>query len=481
MFIFSSLSHICLSSAFYDGGKKMEIYLWAERLCEKINAILWGPIFSIPMLCIGIWFTVRLGFFQFRGIKMWIGETAGKGFKERKRNKNGISPYKTLTTALAGTMGTGNIVGVASAIAIGGAGSVFWMWVSALFCMMTKYAETVLAVKFRKKNRKGEWEGGAMEYMEYGLGSKRMAVVFGILCVFASFGMGNMTQANSIACALNETFAIPPILTGCIMAALLLFIICGGIKRISSFAEKLIPILSILYILGGLYVILTHHDRILPSLREIFRQALLPSSAIGGTAGYGIGRAMRYGFSRGIFSNEAGLGSSGMVYASADDADPVTQGMWGMFEVFADTIVVCTVTALAILTGIGYPEANMSGTALTIAAFSSSFGSVGRVIISLSITLFAFASIVGWAYYGERGMKKAAGEGAGKIYKIIFVMCAILGSVLRLELVWGLSEVFNALMAIPNLTAVILLSKYVFEESERICRFRKDTGGKCRK
>ena len=446
----------------------MQIYLTLEQAIETINRVLWGPVLTVPMLLIGLWFSIRLHFFQFTGISVWLKQTVGRAFRHSDKT-SGISPFQTLATALAGTMGTGNIVGVAAAIAAGGPGTVFWMWLSALFGMMTKYAETVLAVRFRRRGKSGEWQGGAMEYMEHGLHCRWMSLLFGVFCVFASFGMGNMTQVHSISSALSGAFGAPPRLVGLAVALLLGLIICGGIRRIAGFAEKLIPSLSILYTLGGLVVIFYHSEQLPVVLRDIFRTALLPQSVVGGVAGYGIQSAMRYGFARGIFSNEAGLGSSGMVYATAEHASPAEQGMWGIFEVFADTILVCTVTALAILTAVPQ-DSGLSGAALTIAAFSTVFGRTGSVLIAVAITLFAFASMVGWAYYGERGMCRLAGRKSAPVYRALFLICAALGAVLRLELVWGMSEIFNALMALPNLIALLWLTPQVLEESEEFLR-----------
>ncbi|MGI6261851.1 MAG: alanine/glycine:cation symporter family protein [Acutalibacteraceae bacterium] len=444
----------------------MNWYRTLEEFAEKLSGVIWGPAMVAGMLFVGIWFTLRAKGIQFLHFGTCLRCTIGSLMCGKKEKGSvGITKFQALSAALAGTMGTGNIVGVATALSMGGAGAVFWMWVSALFGMMTKYAETLLAVRFRKKNSEGQWVGGAMEYMEDGVGKKWLAGVFGVCCVFASLGMGNMTQANAIADAVQDACSVSPWVTGIVLAAVLAVIVFGGLTRIAAVTEKLIPALSILYTLAALAVIVLHAERLPRVFAEIFEQAFSVSAATGGAAGIGIRAAMRYGFSRGIFSNEAGLGSSGMVYAAAEDAKPVEQGMWGIFEVFVDTIVVCTVTAVAILSS-GALAQGKTGAALTVAAFETVLGSVGSLFISASVLLFALASMLGWAYYGERGFCRLAGEKGAPLYRVVFIAAAVAGSAAKLELVWNLSEIFNGLMALPNLYAILCLTPVVVEETK---------------
>lgn len=432
-----------------------------QEWVDRISGAIWGPVTVTVMLTIGAVLTVQNAFLQFRCIRLWLHATIGQVLRPRHANGT-ISRTQALATALAGTMGTGNIVGVAAALTMGGAGAVFWMWASAVFGMMIKYGETVLAVHFRRRERDG-WVGGTMEILETGLHRPRLALVFAVGCVLASFGMGNMAQANAISQAMLDAFGLSPIWCGIGCAALTGAVICGGLKRIATVAEKLIPALSFVYGLGGIFVIVRHANQLLPALIGIFGGAFTLRSAAGGIAGAGIAAAMRYGFSNGIFSNEAGLGSSSMVYAAADDAKPVEQGFWAIFEVFADTFVVCTITALAILTS-GVSLTAQTGAALAIAAFETCFGAFGGRFIAISIALFAFASMIGWAYYGERGYVKMSG-GGWWLYRVLFVLAAYVGSVAQLELVWGISEIFNGWMAVPNLLALILLAPVIRAET----------------
>lgn len=425
-----------------------------QQWVDRISGIVWGPGTVAVMLLIGAYFTVRSGFLVFRP-RLWLTETLRR-LTVREKPGSRLTRRQALATALAGTMGTGNIAGVATAIALGGPGAVFWMWVSGCAGMMIKYAETALAVKFRHRTKGGRWQGGVPEVLTYGLGMKRMAAVFAVCCVLASFGMGNMAQGNTIAQSLRHAFRVPPTWTaaGCAMAAGL--VICGGLGRIGRVAERVIPLLSILYGAGGLIVIGCHASQVGPALWSIVTGAFSGQAAVGGVAGATVAAAMRYGFSAGIFSNEAGLGSSGMIYAAADDADPTEQGLWSMFEVFVDTMVVCSITALAILTS-GVCGQGLSGADLTIAAFETVFGPWGSGMVAVSVALFAWASMLGWACYGEQSWRTLTRSGGG-VYRFLFIGAAALGCLLRLELVWGMSEIFNGLMAVPNLIALVLLA-----------------------
>lgn len=457
------------------------------QINSVVNAFVWGRGMLVIFLGVGMLFTLRTGFFQFKGWKVWMGDTLAALFRDRRVRKaqdhQSISQFQSFCTALAATLGTGNITGVATAIVTGGPGAVFWMWVSAFLGMMTIYAENVLGIKYRYKNSEGAWVGGAMVYMERGLGAKWLAVFFSIFCLCASFGMGNMTQANAIAKGLKATLKIPEQFTGMALMVLVAVVILGGVQRVAMVAEKIVPFMAAFYILGGLLVIVIHYERIPETFLWIFGEAFGLRAVGGGVAGYGVKMAMKMGISRGVFSNEAGLGSSVMAHAASDVSCPQIQGMWGMAEVFIDTIVVCTITALVILTsGVYDPQRcisniadgveNIDGTTLTGNAFATVFPN-GDKFLAISIALFAFATIIGWAYFGERTAAYLFGEHAVFPYKLIYILLLLPGSVLAPKLVWELSDTFNGLMAIPNLTAFILLHGEVIHMAKEYKRNRK--------
>ena len=457
------------------------------QINSVVNAFVWGRGMLVIFLGVGMLFTLRTGFFQFKGWKVWMGDTLGALFRDRRVRKaqdhQSISQFQSFCTALAATLGTGNITGVATAIVTGGPGAVFWMWVSAFLGMMTIYAENVLGIKYRYKNSEGAWVGGAMVYMERGLGAKWLAVFFSIFCLCASFGMGNMTQANAIAKGLEATLKISEQFTGMALMVLVAVVILGGVQRVAMVAEKIVPFMAAFYILGGLLVIVIHYERIPETFLWIFGEAFGLRAVEGGVAGYGVKMAMKMGISRGVFSNEAGLGSSVMAHAASDVSCPQIQGMWGMAEVFIDTIVVCTITALVILTsGVYDPQRcisniadgveNIDGTTLTGNAFATVFPN-GDKFLAISIALFAFATIIGWAYFGERTAAYLFGEHAVFPYKLIYILLLLPGSVLAPKLVWELSDTFNGLMAIPNLAALILLHGEVIRMAKEYKRNRK--------
>ena len=397
----------------------------------------------------------------------------------RTDDKHSISQFQSLCTALAATIGVGNISGVAVALALGGPGAIFWMWLSAFLGMMTNYAENTLGIKYRYKNEKGHWIGGAMIYIEKGLGWKWLAVIFSVFCVLASFGIGNMSQGNEIANGLNNSFGIPSWVTALVVMLLAGLVIIGGIKRIASVTEKIVPFMAISYIIGALIVICCNITTVPAAFATIFSNAFNLPSVGGGVAGFTIMVAMKRGISRGVFSNEAGLGSSVMVHSASDVKEPVVQGMWGIFEVFADTIIVCTMTALTILcsgvydfeayqacaiSGTSLADAGLlSGVALTSAAFESVFGTLGSKFISIAVMLFAFSTILGWSYYGERAIEYLFGLKAVSVYKLIFILVMFIGCNASLQLVVDISDTFNGLMALPNLIAITLLSKEVIQ------------------
>ncbi len=443
-----------------------------EQILSANRALLnflWGPYMLVLFLFVGLYFTIGTGFFQFRHIRLWLRCTFFSLFKKEKKAKGSITQIQAFSTALAATVGTGNITGVAAALVTGGPGAIFWMWVSALFGMMTAYAEGVLSILYRYRDRDGTFRGGAMLYMERGLGSKLLAILFSVFCILASFGMGNMAQMHSVSAALSDTFHIPPFITGLVGAALVFLIISGGIQRIARVTEKLVPFMVLLFFAGSFFCLYKNADEILPAIGLIIKSAFGFRAAAGGAVGYGILAAMRTGISRGVFSNEAGLGSSAAVHASSSASVPAVQGMWAVFEVFVDTIVVCTMTALVILTsGVYSPGAEgITGTILTARAYGASLGSAGAIFISLSTVFFAFATVLGWSYFGERSVSYLLGKRSVFIYKILFVLCAAAGAWSSMELVWGISDTFNALMAIPNLFALLLLSGVVFRETKR--------------
>jgi amino acid carrier protein len=457
---------------------------------NKINKFVWGPPMLIFFLFVGIMFTIRSNFFQITGFRQWINKTILACFKKenvvKTKDENSISQWQALTTALASTSGTGNIAGVATALVAGGPGAIFWMWISAFFGMMTHYAEIVLGLHYRYKDKKGAYVGGPMVYMERGLKSKFLASLFAFFCIFATLGIGNMSQSNSMADAIYHTFGIPKLLVGTITAILVVLVILGGVKRIAAVNEKLVPFMSILYLIGAVWVILSHYYNIPAAFASILREAFQFKAASGGFLGYGMSLAIQKGISRGVFSNEAGLGSSVIIHSAADTKEPVVQGMWGIFEVFVDTIVVCTITALTILTSDVYHADNYlnamrldfvngntnlldtlpNGVNLTANAFSSTFGNAGNIFVTISIILFALATLIGWSYYGEKCCQYLFGTKSIHIYKILYCVFIIIGAISRLDFVWNLSDTFNGLMAVPNLIAITLLSKKVIQLSK---------------
>lgn len=450
-----------------------------------LNNFIWGPIMLVFFLLVGLMFTVRTKVFQVSHVKYWLDVTFLSLFKKgnkkvlRTDDKHSISQFQSLCTALAATIGVGNISGVAVALALGGPGAIFWMWLSAFLGMMTNYAENTLGIKYRYRNEKGNWVGGAMIYIEKGLGWKWLAVIFSVFCALASFGIGNLSQGKEIANGLKTSFGIPFWVTALLIMFFVGLVIVGGIKRIASVTEKVVPFMAITYIIGALVVIFANVTAVPAAFGAIFSNAFRFQSMGGGVAGFTVMVAMRRGISRGVFSNEARLGSSVMVHSASDVKEPVIQGMWGIFEVFADTIVVCTMTALTILTSGVYDmavyeacaktgaelEASglLSGVALTSAAFETVFGSFGGKFISIAVVLFAFSTILGWSYYGERAMEYLFGIKAIPAYKVLFLAVIFVGCNISLDLAVDISDTFNGFMALPNLIAITLLSGQVIQ------------------
>lgn len=446
-----------------------------EQVNDFLHPLIWGWPILAAILLAGANFSFRSGFFQFTHCRLLFHITIGSLFRKKSKDQNGISPFQALTTALAGSIGTGNIVGVATAITIGGAGAIFWMWVSALLGMMTIFAENVLGMKYRQKNPDGTWRGGAMYYLERGVKSKGLAVLFSIGCVLASFGMGNMAQSNSIAGALEESFGTSTLFTGIVLAVLLLIVTFGGIRRIAKVTEKLVPFMAVGYLLAAGILLYFHRHMISAALLQIVEEAFGLRQAVGGIGGAAMLNAMKTGVSRGIFTNEAGLGSSVMAHAGSTTKEPVEQGMWGILQVFLDTILMCTITALVILTS-GVLSTGKEGAALSAAAFSTVFGEFGSILIAICLALFAFATLLGWSYYGECGVRYLAGGRVIPLYRIVFAFCAVIGCTMDLRLVWEICDTFNGVMAFPNLIALFLLGGEVIEEIDSYLERRKKMG-----
>ncbi len=463
-----------------------------------INDFVWVKLGLVMLLGTGILMSILTKFFQIGHIGHWMKHTVGSLFKKEVSNHSkdraSISQFQALCTALAATIGVGNIAGVSAAIVSGGPGAVFWMWVAAFFGMMTNYSENVLGIYYRRKNKSGEWSGGAMYYLADGLGSYKhcripgrvLAVLFSAFCILASFGIGNMGQVNKIVANMESAFPIPALseirIGGVSLYALLIgifvmicvgLIILGGLKRIANVTEKIVPFMVCLFVLGSLVIIFTNIGQIGAAFRAIFITAFTPKAAWGGAAGLALKSVITWGFKRGIFSNEAGLGSSVMVHSNANIKEPVRQGMWGIFEVFADTMVVCTMTALVILTSgvidleTGILANGTSGDATLVAkAFDTVFslGGIhfGSMFIAIAVFLFAFTTILGWSHYGTKAWEYLFGTKSTFVYKLVFLTVITLGSLMSSSLAWDISDTFNALMMIPNLIGVVSLSGLVF-------------------
>ena len=443
-----------------------------NQIVSAVDSFVWGPVMLVLLVGTGIFLTIRTRFLPWRNLGYAIKSTLSKEARTKNRGTGDVSPFSALTTALAATIGTGNIVGVATAMVSGGPGALVWMWISALFGITSKFSECMLAIKYREVNAKGEISGGPMYTMKKALKHKRFGSVLGWLFAFfavvASFGIGNMTQANSIASSMNETFHINPIIIGVILTILALMIIIGGIKSISKISAIVVPFMAIFYVLAGLIVIIGNISNVPEGLHEIFTMAFSMKSVSGGVLGTVVAsmtNAMRFGVARGCFSNEAGMGSAAITAAAATTDHPVRQGYINMTGTFWDTIVVCTITGLAIASSgvLGQIDPATGemyiGSALTIAAFSTVLGKVGGYLVTIGIALFAFSTILGWEYHGEKAFEYLMGTHKfNMIYRIIFSLVAYVGATQTLELVWNFSDIANALMAIPNLICMLLLS-----------------------
>lgn len=425
---------------------------------SAISSFIWGPPMLAVFLGTGLFLSAKSGFYQLFGIKDWFRSTVISAFRTgriKSGSEGSVSQLGALTSALAACLGTGNIVGVAAALCSGGPGSLFWMCVSAVFGMMTCCCENILGVKYRKKDKNGILKGGPMYYIEHGLGMRGLAYVYAVFMTGASLGMGNMTQANSVASGM-KSIGVPPAVTGVVLAVLVAVSISGGLRRISAVSEKLIPVLSAAFVFACLVIIGRNIENLIPCLKTVIREAFTIKSL----TGFGMAKAMRYGISRGVFSNEAGLGSSAVIHAAADCKNPAEQGKWGIIEVLIDTVVMCSVTGAAILTsGVNITDANLNATELCTAVFESVFGKTGGYFLNISICLFAFATLMAWSYYGKSGAEYLMGEKSGKIYNLIYIAAAFAGCVVKFEGVWSLSDTLNGLMAVPNIFALFILSK----------------------
>lgn len=444
---------------------------------ERLTDFIWNPWLLGLFLCTGLFYSVRTGFFQLFGAKKWLGDTLGSLLRPGKRGGTGITRVQALTTALASTIGTGSIAGVATAIFFGGPGAVFWMWVSALLGMMNGCAEKVLALRYRRLKPDGTWEGGPMHYLAHGLHSPFLAGWFALACVGGALVGGDLVQSNSIAQALHTLFGWDELFIGFATAALAGVVLVGGIGRIARFSEFLVPVMALLFLGSGAVVLWARRAFLPGALKLIVTGALTPAAAAGGVGGYAISAALRYGVARGVFTNEAGMGSSALAHANADTKMPGEQGMWGILEVFVATLVICTMTALVILTtGVYDPAQALTairsgdftgtgvGVPLTAASFAVVLGRAGEWLVSVCLLLFAFSSLLGWSYYGETALSwLLKGKGWKNVWRAVFLAVTVAGSVGDVGFVWQLVDLFTALMALPNLAALLALSPQVLE------------------
>lgn len=443
------------------------------EMVGAINGVVWGVPMLILILGAGLFLTVGLRFLTIMKIPfgfslLWKGRIPGN-------DAGDITPFNALMTSLSATIGTGNIAGVATAIFLGGPGAVFWMWMTALVGMGTKYAEAVCAVRFREKDENGNFVGGPMYYIQNGMGAnwRWLAITFALFAGIAGFGIGNMVQSNSIADALYTTFDIPHLYTGIIVALLVGAVLLGGIQRISQVAGALVPFMAALYILASIVVLAINANAIPAAFGLIFTHAFSPAAATGGFAGAAVWAAIRFGLARGVFSNEAGLGSAPIAHAAAKTKGPVSQGLVAMLGTFIDTLIVCTFTALAILST-GVWTSGATGAALTSAAFEAALPGFGGVIIAVSLAIFAFTTIIGWSYYSERSLQYLFGTSIIMPFRAVWSLAAIIGATVKLGFIWLLADTLNAMMAIPNLVALVVLSPIVFAVTKEFF----DTRGK---
>ena len=432
---------------------------------NALDNLVWGPPLLILLVGTGIYLSTRLGFLQIirlpKAFKLIFTKSDGEG---------DISSFAALATALAATIGTGNIVGVATAIKTGGPGALFWMWVAAFFGMATKYAEGLLAIKYRTQDDNGNISGGPMYYIVNGMGKKwkPLAIFFAIAGILVAFlGIGTFSQVNSITSSLQNSFGFSPEIVSVIIAIIVAVIIFGGIQSISKVSESVVPFMAILYILATLTVIFAHYDNIIPAISQVFKGAFTGTAAVGGFAGAAVKEAIQKGIARGVFSNESGLGSAPIAAAAAKTNEPVEQGLISMTGTFIDTLIICTLTGLSIIVTGQWTVKGLEGAPLTQAAFSTVFGSVGSIAFTLCLVLFAFTTILGWSYYGERCFEFLFGTKGIWLYRSIFILMVAAGGFLKLDLIWIIADIVNGLMALPNLIALLALSPVIFRETKK--------------
>ena len=445
---------------------------------DAVNHFIWGIPAMISIIGVGLLLSVRTRFLQIRKFPYAIKTTIGRMFRKKDATDGAMTPFQAVCTALAATVGTGNIVGTSQAIALGGYGAIFWLWLAALLGMMVKYSEVLLAIKYRERDARGDWVGGPMYYVKNGLGKgwQWVGILFCIFAAIAAFGIGNMSQVNSIVGSINNAVDafIPSaaaergtlnLILGIVLAVLVGVILFGGIKRIGAVAEKLVPAMALLYIVFGLTVIVVHAGNIIPAFGKIFSTAFNPQAIGGAAAGIVLKETIVWGLRRSAFSNEAGLGSAAIAHSAADTPGPVQQGMYGIFECFADTIVICSLTALTIIcSGVEIPFGVKPGSELITAAFATVFGDkIASTFVAVALTLFAFTTILGWSLYGSRCFQYLFGLKAASVYKALYVVIIVVGAVSSIDVVWDISDTFNGLMAVPNFIALIALSPVVIK------------------
>lgn len=435
-----------------------------NALLNQLSGIVWGPITLILIVGCGIWLTFRLGFLQFRYLPFALKQI----FKKHPESVNGqncdgdISQFGALMTALSATIGTGNIAGVATAVVLGGPGAVFWMWITAVFGMATKYAEAILAVKYRVVNSKGEMSGGPMYYIERGLNMKWLAMIFAVLGTLASFGIGSSVQSNSVASAVEQSYGVGVWVTGITLTIFTAFVLLGGIKSISRASSVIVPFMAVIYVAGGLWIMVANIELVGPAFAKIFTLAWGNEAVAGGL----IGAIIRYGVARGVFSNEAGMGSAPIAAAAAKTDHPARQAFVSMTGTFIDTIIVCTITGVVLVMGLEIVDAGgLTGAALTTFTFDALLPGAGADIVALGLIFFAYSTILGWSYYGEKCATYAFGDSITWPYRIIYTASVLIGAVIHLDLVWAFADIFNGLMALPNVIGLFLLTGVVVKET----------------
>lgn len=473
------------------------------EIIARVDAWVWGPVLLILLAGTGLYLSLRMGFPQFRRFGYAMKNTIGKMFSKQKAGKGEVTPFQAVSTALAATVGTGNIAGVTGAIVAGGPGAVFWMWLCALLGMCTKYSEVLLAVKYRERNDKGDWVGGPMYYIKNGLGKnwKWLGVIFCLLGALAAFGIGNMTQVNSIATSINGAIAafggntsasfrlfgsevpVTSFLFGVVVAVIVGLVLFGGIKRIGIVTERMVPVMALIYIVFSLIAIFANIRYIPRIFVMIFKGAFNADAALGGAFGITIMMTIQKGVGRGVFSNEAGMGSAPMAHAATSETEPVKQGLYGIFEVFMDTIVICTMTSLVLLTGycrmgdsLGITWGGVGDATLIQAAMGSVVGSkLGALVVAVGLCLFALSTIISWSLYGSRCFEFICGTKFSAVYKVIFLLLLPIGATLKIGIVWDLAEALNGMMAFPNLIALIALSGVVVQTTKEYFRRNRQT------